>query len=63
VLVDAQGRVARVWVIGEPTFEPPWPEFGDAIVAHVRAHRYKPAVVDGARVPFCIATTLNIDWR
>jgi hypothetical protein len=62
-LVDTAGTVRQVWTIRGFRFEPPWPEFDDAIAAGIRSWTYQPALVDGTVVPVCITVSLNIDWK
>lgn len=62
-LIDTTGKVRQVWVVQEPEFERPWPEFSDAILAAVRQWEYEPATLNGRSVPVCMTITVNMKWR
>lgn len=62
-LVDQEGKVRGVWTLRPLRFDPPWPEFEDAITANIRQRTYEPATADGQAVPFCITVSVSINWR
>jgi hypothetical protein len=62
-LINAKGDVQRVWVVREPSFDPPWPEFSASISAAILQWKYTPTVVNGLAVPVCMVVTTTIHWR
>ena len=62
-LVGPDGKVADLWVLTEPTFDPPAPALNRELAARARAWRYEPLVVSGAPVPFCVTNTVQVQWR
>jgi hypothetical protein len=62
-LVDQQGRVRAVWTLRPLRFDPPWPEFDEAIAAGIRQWAYEPSLVDGRPSPVCLTVSVSIDWR
>jgi hypothetical protein len=63
VLIDPKGKVRRVWVVSEPTCEPPWPALNQAILKGIQEAEYQPAVLDGRRVAACAMISTLIHWR
>ena len=62
-LVDQDGKVRAVWTIRPLRFDPPWPEFEDAIAAGIRQWTYEPATVNGQAVPVCVTVSVSINWK
>jgi hypothetical protein len=62
-LVDQEGKVRAVWTLRPLRFDPPWPEFDEAIAAGIRQWTYEPAVVDGQPVPVCVTVSVSINWQ
>jgi hypothetical protein len=62
-LIGPDGAVARVWVIAEITFEPPWPEFNAAIPKAIGRWKYTPTMLDGRAVPVCMTVNVLIHWK
>jgi hypothetical protein len=62
-LVDQQGRVRAVWTLRPLRFDPPWPEFDEAIAAGIRQWTYEPAMADGQPVPVCVTVSVSINWK
>ena len=62
-LVGPDGRVHRVSVFRDLTFNPPAPEFSAAIVDAIRQWTYTPTLVGGRAVPICITVTVSIHVR
>lgn len=62
-LVDQGGKVRAVWTLRPLRFDPPWPEFDDAIAAGIRQWTYEPAVVEGQAVPVCVTVSVSINWQ
>ena len=50
-LIDASGKVRRVWTLAEPQFTPPFPAFSKAVRDAIRQWEYTPTLVDGRPVP------------
>lgn len=63
LLIRPDGKVQRVWSVREPSFEPPFPAFGQAIVDALQEWEYEPLLVDGRAVPVCLTVTTAIHWR
>ena len=63
VLVDAKGKVAHVWLLRQVDFTPPFPPFNQAIERAIRQVEYEPLFVKGEPTPFCLTTTVNINWK
>ena len=63
VLIDADGRVREVFAVQEVEFDPPWPEFNDAIPAAIRRWQYVPAVLKGKPAAVCLTVTMDIHWK
>jgi len=55
--------VRNVWAVREPSFEPAFPAFSQAIVAALREWQYEPVKVEGQAVPVCLIVTTNINWK
>ena len=62
-LIGTDGRIRDVWALREITFEPPWPEFNDAISNAIWEWKYTPTTVDGEPRPVCMTISVTIDWR
>lgn len=62
ILLDAKGRVARVWTIREPTLTPPFPPFNKAIDDAVQKWRFEPLLINGRPMPACMTVTVTTDW-
>ena len=62
-LIDANGKVREVWALHELEFDPPWPEFNDAIPAAIRQWEYEPALVKGKAVPVCMTIRMDFHWQ
>lgn len=63
VLLDAHGKVARVWTVREVEFTPPFSPFNQAIVDAVKRWEFTPVVVKGTATSVCMTVTVNINWR
>jgi outer membrane biosynthesis protein TonB len=61
VLLDTNGKVARVWAVREVQFTPPSPLFNQAIVDAIQQWEF--AVVKDKATPLCMTVTVNINWR
>jgi TonB family protein len=62
-VVDADGKVADVRIVRPISWEPPWPEFDNAITHAIRKWEYTPATLGDRPVPFCLTITININWK
>ena len=62
-LVDQDGKVRAVFTLRPLRFDPPWPEFEEAIAANIRQRVYEPATLDGQAVPFCLTVSVSINWK
>jgi hypothetical protein len=62
-LVDQQGTVRAVWTLRPLRFDPPWPEFEEAIAAGIRQWTYEPSLVDGRPSPVCLTVSVSINWQ
>jgi hypothetical protein len=63
LLIAPDGRVTRVWTVREPSFEPRFPAFNQAIVVALQGWQYAPLTVEGRAVPVCLMVTTNINWK
>jgi len=63
VLVGPDGKVEAVWPIREPSLEPAFPAFAEAIIDALKTWEYKPFRVEGQAVPVCIVVTTTIHWK
>ena len=63
VLVDATGKVARVWTVRPFQITPPYPPFNRSIVDAIRQWEYEPLRIDKESVPFCMTVTTNINLQ
>ena len=63
VLIGRDGKVVRVWPTREVQFTPPFPMFNQAIVDALQQWEYHPIVRESRTVPFCMTTSMNINWR
>jgi hypothetical protein len=63
VLIGPDGKVQSVWPVREPTFEPPFPAFAQAIVDALETWEYEPYRPGGSAVPVCMIVSTNINWR
>ena len=60
VLVDSEGKVAKVWTVREPELTPPFPAFTDAIIAAIRQWEYERLILPkGGPTPFCLTVTVT----
>lgn len=62
-LVDQQGRVRAVWTLRPLRFDPPWPEFDEAIAAGISQWLYEPPLVDGRPSPVCLTVSVSMNWQ
>jgi hypothetical protein len=62
-LVDQQGSVRAVWTLRPLRFDPPWPEFDEAIAAGIRQWTYEPARLDGQPVQVCVTVSVSLNWQ
>ncbi len=58
VLVDQEGKVHTIWVVRRIGRE-----YDTAIEAAIRKWQYRPMLVDGAAVPFCMTVVTNINFQ
>ena len=63
LLIDAQGKVARVWTIREPRLNPPYPPFSKAIADAVRQWEFEPSKVKGVPTPVCMTVVTTVHWE
>lgn len=63
LLIDAQGRVSRIWTIQGFRFTPPFPAFNRAIVDAVGRWEFEPVAVDGKAVPACMTVSVGVNWQ
>ncbi len=63
ILVDATGKVSRVWSIREVTLKPAFLAFNAAIVSAIQQWEFEPLIVSGKRMPFCMKVTTSINWK
>jgi hypothetical protein len=63
ILLDATGTVSHVWTIREMQFIPPFPAFNRAVVDAVWQWRFEPAMIDGKAIPFCMTTSVLVDFE
>jgi hypothetical protein len=63
VLVGPDGTVQEVWSVRQPTFEPAFPAFSEAIVVALKTWEYEPHHTGGEAVAACILVKTNIHWR
>jgi outer membrane biosynthesis protein TonB len=62
-LVDAAGKVARVWTVRPFQITPSFPPFNESIVDAIRQWEYEPLRVDNEPRPFCVTVTININLQ
>jgi TonB family protein len=62
-VLDAHGKVVDVRVVRPITWEPPCPEFDQAIIDAIRKWEYTPARLGERPIPVCLTITVNIHWR
>jgi hypothetical protein len=62
-LVETDGKVRKVWTLHEPTFEPPWPEFDQAVRDAILKWEYAPALRDDTPIPVCLTVTVHLHYR
>ncbi len=62
-VVDATGKVARVWTIRPLQIRPPFPAFNKSIVDAIQRWEYEPLRVDNEPRPFCATVTININLQ
>jgi hypothetical protein len=62
MLVDKQGRVARVWTTRDMKFNRPFPLFTQAIVDAMMQWVYEPLLVETRPTPFCVRVTMSVNW-
>ena len=62
VLIDQQGRIARVWPLREFQLKPAFPAFNEAVVTAIRQWLYEPALIDKKPVPMCMSISINVDF-
>ena len=58
-LVGPDGAVHGLWVVQEPTFDPPCPEWSQAVARGIREGKFRPAKADGVPVPYCLTVTAS----
>jgi outer membrane biosynthesis protein TonB len=63
VLVDATGKVARVWTVRPFKITPPFPPFNKSVVDAIRQWEYEPLRIDNESLPFCMTVTTNINLQ
>ena len=62
-LLDAQGKVARVWVLREPQLVPAFPAFNQSIVDAIRQWEFEPVAVKGEATPVCMTVAVTLHWE
>jgi hypothetical protein len=63
LLIDARGRVLRVWTIRDPKLTPRLPSLSKAIADAVLKWQFAPAAVDKVPVPICRTITVNVNLK
>jgi outer membrane biosynthesis protein TonB len=63
VLVDAAGKVARVWTIRAFQITPAFPAFNKSIVDTIQQWEYEPLRMNNEALPFCMTVTININLQ
>jgi hypothetical protein len=63
VLLGPDGKVVQVWTLEAPVLDPPFPAFGDAMIAALKQWEYEPLESDGVKMPVCIVVTTHLHWR
>lgn len=62
-LIGPDGRVRNVSVLRDLKFEPPYPQFSDAITDAINEWRFAPTTVGGTPVPVCMRVSVTVDWK
>lgn len=60
-LIDAKGKVVRVWTIRDVKITPPTPGFTKAITDAIRQWEYWPLGINGVAEPACQTVTVSVD--
>lgn len=63
VLVGPNGKVASIWPLREPAFDPPFPDLAKDIVDALLTWEYEPLLSEGRGVPVCVVVTTHIRWQ
>jgi TonB family protein len=62
-VVNATGKIARVWTIRPLRIRPPFPPFNKSIVDAIQRWEYEPLRVNNEPRPFCVTMTININLQ
>lgn len=63
VLVDATGKVARVWTVRPFQITPPFPPFNRSIVDAIQKWEYEPLRIGKESQPFCLTVTTTVNLQ
>jgi len=63
ILIDAHGRVSKVWTIRQVRLTPAVPLLNKAITDAVVKWEFAPAAVDNVPVPVCRTVSVNVNLK